>query len=121
MRHSFDDREVNLFDLATLEQLTVNRHRAGAFRKEQHACGLRIDSMNEPQKLEVARARPEIARCYRRLDRELQISSGAFPGSRHQHPADRFIDGEHGAILIKNRDDRSVAQFDVLWFGHDVS
>src|SRR2546428_5389354 len=65
MRHPFHHREVNLVDVAILEQLAINRHRAGAFDEEQHAGGFRIDPVNEAQKLQAARFRPEIAPCNR--------------------------------------------------------
>src|SRR5437764_277465 len=52
VRHPFDDRQINLFHLATLEQLAVERHRTGALDEKEHACRFRIDPVNEAQKFE---------------------------------------------------------------------
>ena len=60
-----------------------------------------------------------MARADGRRDRGLKIAVGALPGNGHEHPARRLVDGDDGAIFVKNRDEDVARELDGFGFGHE--
>ena len=64
-RDTAHNGEVNLVDLAILEQLGERRHRAGRLDEEKHARSIGIQTMHETDEFQPARFGPEITGVHR--------------------------------------------------------
>ena len=119
--HAPDNGEINFFDLAILKQLGEGRHRAGCFHEQENARGVGIQPMNEPDKFQTARLRPEISGVDGRRERGEEVAPGALPRNGREHPALGFINGDDIPVLVEDRDAKAVGEFDVRQLSHSRS
>src|SRR2546430_3337137 len=120
LRHSPHNRQVNLMHLTILEQPAVGRRGARIFHKQQNSACVGVETVNETEELQAARTRPEIAALDAGDQRQMQVAAGPVPRLRREYPAGRFVDRDDRAVLVENRDDRAVRQFDWFGSGHSV-
>ena len=118
LRFTSHHRKVPFVHAPRLKQISNTPQRSRALRKQQYARGLRIEPMNILQKLQTPRPRPKCTPNHRRRNGELQIPRRLVPVIRNQHPPRRLINGQHGSVLIKDRNRNAVRQLNRVLSRH---
>ena len=112
------DGQVNLFHLPHFEQAAVGADRAGILCQQEHTAGVGVQAVKKADVTQVPRPRPVIARFERGHERQLQVAAGPAPRIGREQPSGRLVNGQDGAVFVKNGDDRALWQFDSVRLGH---
>lgn len=120
LRCPFHHRQIALRDSAIRKNLRVRPHATGTLHPQQYPGGWQIQSMNEPEKLQVSALRPKPTPGNAFPNTQLQLLDVRRIVSRLHNPTRWLVDRQHGSILIKDRNHFPTRQFQIISLGHDV-
>lgn len=109
-----DDGEVAFVHAAGFEEFAVGADCAGAFAEEKDASGFGIETVDITEEAEVAGASPECTPQNGGGDGELKVAAGFVPVVRDEHPAGGFVNGEDGAVFVKDGNSGAIGEDDMV-------